>query len=376
MFDFPGSPSSGQQFTPIAGGPTYVYQGGVWRMASGGLNAGVWIGDTAPSNPTHGMLWWESDTGNSFIYYDDGSSGQWVQFNLSNPLVDHISSSVEDMWAGFETSGRFVVNSESDDSGTDLLSLDKLGQMQLRGSSAGRISLYGAANYPIVELFNSFGGLRGGYLWLNAAGLSIDLMAEQGYNLKFGSGSTKWWIVNATGQMIVNAWTGGSNARLKVLYDGTSVEHGITIGTGQATGVAVHFTTNASTTVGTISVTAAATAYNTSSDERLKDFIGNYDPEEAIRIIRADPPREFTWKIDGSHAIGWGAQTSYAVSPELATPPNVQEGKETDDINDPDFVPWGVDQGRRTPYLWAALIGALDKIDALEARLAILEGTR
>jgi hypothetical protein len=164
---------------------------------------------------------------------------------------------------------------------------------------------------------------------------------------------------------------------LKVLYDGTTVEHGVTIGTGQATGVACHFTTNASTTVGTISVTGSATTYATSSDERLKDFIGNYDPEEAIRIIRADPVRDFHWKRDGTYAVGWGAQTSHAVNPDLATPPNVQDGsKETDDIDDPDFAPWGVDQGRRTPYLWAALSRALDKIDALEARLAALEGRR
>jgi hypothetical protein len=37
------------------------------------------IGDGPPANPVPGMTWWESDTGNSFVYYDDGvGAPQWV----------------------------------------------------------------------------------------------------------------------------------------------------------------------------------------------------------------------------------------------------------------------------------------------------------
>jgi len=38
----------------------------------------VSIGLTAPGSPIVGQLWWRSDTGNMFIYYDDGNSQQWV----------------------------------------------------------------------------------------------------------------------------------------------------------------------------------------------------------------------------------------------------------------------------------------------------------
>jgi hypothetical protein len=34
-----------------------------------------------PLVPVHGQLWWESDTGNLFVHYDDGTSGQWVQIS-------------------------------------------------------------------------------------------------------------------------------------------------------------------------------------------------------------------------------------------------------------------------------------------------------
>ena len=41
--------------------------------------AGLDIGTSAPSGPsTAGDLWWESDTGNLYVYYNDSNSDQWV----------------------------------------------------------------------------------------------------------------------------------------------------------------------------------------------------------------------------------------------------------------------------------------------------------
>ena len=39
------------------------------------------ISDSAPGSPVHGQLWWDSATGGFFIYYNDGTSSQWVQIN-------------------------------------------------------------------------------------------------------------------------------------------------------------------------------------------------------------------------------------------------------------------------------------------------------
>ena len=36
------------------------------------------ISTAAPSSPTVSDLWWESDTGNLYVYYNDGNSSQWV----------------------------------------------------------------------------------------------------------------------------------------------------------------------------------------------------------------------------------------------------------------------------------------------------------
>ena len=74
-FDFPATPSEGQIFTP-PGGPTYTYQAPVWKAL--GQGQFVYIGDTPPLTPMNGHLWWQSSTGKMFVYYDDGTSKQWV----------------------------------------------------------------------------------------------------------------------------------------------------------------------------------------------------------------------------------------------------------------------------------------------------------
>ena len=41
----------------------------------------VTVGDEPPANANAGELWWESDTGDLFVYYNDGNSAQWVMAN-------------------------------------------------------------------------------------------------------------------------------------------------------------------------------------------------------------------------------------------------------------------------------------------------------
>jgi hypothetical protein len=135
------------------------------------------------------------------------------------------------------------------------------------------------------------------------------------------------------------------------------------------------YTTTAPNLNGSVSVSGTTTSYNTTSDGDLKDEVGAYDPATAISIIRADPVLAFTWKETGVPGVGWFAQKSYAVDPALATPPTYGEGDDPEAApGEPGYIPWGMDYGRRTPYLWAALAWALDQIDSLTTRVTTLEG--
>ena len=41
----------------------------------------VTITDNPPAGARNGELWWESDTGDLYVYYQDGDSAQWVTTN-------------------------------------------------------------------------------------------------------------------------------------------------------------------------------------------------------------------------------------------------------------------------------------------------------
>lgn len=79
-FDFPNSPIEGQIYGPV-GGPIYIYTNGLWMNTASGSSVVAIVSDNVPSSPSAGQLWWESDTGNLYLYYNDGTSSQWVQVN-------------------------------------------------------------------------------------------------------------------------------------------------------------------------------------------------------------------------------------------------------------------------------------------------------
>jgi len=77
--DFPDSPSNGA--TVIANGITYIYNAakGVWRDNA---TAGI-ASDNPPANPVEGQMWFNSTEAALYFYYNDGSSAQWV--SVSGP---------------------------------------------------------------------------------------------------------------------------------------------------------------------------------------------------------------------------------------------------------------------------------------------------
>jgi hypothetical protein len=126
-------------------------------------------------------------------------------------------------------------------------------------------------------------------------------------------------------------------------------------------GTAVAFS-RSTTQVGTISVTTTATAYNTSSDYRLKENVvpltGAIDRVNQLQVHRfnfiADP---------GKTVDGFIAHEAQTVVPECAT------GAKDELDADGNPVMQGIDQSKLVPLLTAALQEAIAKIETLEARL-------
>jgi hypothetical protein len=66
----------------------YRSTGSVWDQIGGaGGGSSVTTDDTAPTSPSDGDLWYDSTTGKTFVWYEDGSSDQWVEVGTNGQLT-------------------------------------------------------------------------------------------------------------------------------------------------------------------------------------------------------------------------------------------------------------------------------------------------
>ena len=119
--------------------------------------------------------------------------------------------------------------------------------------------------------------------------------------------------------------------------------------------------------VGSIHVNTSGTAYNTSSDYRLKQ--GVEDMTGAINRVKALAPNRFQFIADADTTLdGFLAHEAQTVVPEAVT------GTKAEVDDDGNAVMQGIDQSKLVPLLTGELQEAIAKIEVLEARVTALEG--
>jgi len=181
---------------------------------------------------------------------------------------------------------------------------------------------------------------------------------KNGY-LRFATNSTERMRIDSSGKVFIGKTSDNDNTAGHTLHQSGLVVHT----RDQAFTTIFNRTTNDGdivqfkqdgALVGSISVTASATAYNTSSDQRLKENI--VDAPSASDDIDAIQVRSFDWKADGSHQkYGMVAQELVTVAPEAVSQPE-----------DPEEM-MGVDYSKLVPML-------IKEVQQLRARVAQLEG--
>ena len=120
------------------------------------------------------------------------------------------------------------------------------------------------------------------------------------------------------------------------------------------------------TIVGEIKCKNNATQYNTSSDYRLKENIS--DITDGLAKVKALQPRKFNFKNEaGTFYDGFIAHEIQAVIPDCTS------GTKDAVNSDGDPVYQGVDYGKITPVLTAAIKDLIAKVETLEAKVAALE---
>jgi len=191
--------------------------------------------------------------------------------------------------------------------------------------------------------------------------------------------------------------TSSPTGKVHVKYDGWNGSDGIQMEDmygGSYNCIAIDFNRNGSR-VGTIQTYLTSTAYNTSSDYRLKEDV---KPMSAsIDKLKELKPVNFAWKVDGSRVDGFLAHEAQEVVPEAIT--GTKDAMRTEeyevepaieatyDEEGNELTPaveavmgerevedyQGIDQSKLVPLLTSALQEAVAKIEELTTRIEILE---
>lgn len=367
-------------------GQQYVRQDAAWQPVA--VPPGTVISDTPPSGPVAGQLWWESDTGNTFIYYQDGDSGQWVQFNVGNPQGDYINSVPVDMWAGFKTGGKFVINDKVDGTGTDVLTMFDTGAMTVTGDInggnngyfgnnvrsgpatgtrsllvPGGLQLYNDATYPL--LISNLAGT--GYMTIGSSGVFNVVGGTFAFQ---GAGTSRMTInssgyVNITPPAIVSY---GLDVRARTDYSaiigflGNTSYYGIV---GNSTGAGYSF-------YGNVGAYLAGGTWAT-SDIRAKTGMRALDPMTALDKVKAIGTYLFTFKMDGTAQYGFSAQEVREFIPEAVRDVDIPDHDtvQREAIGAPksgDATIMAINDRNLLATLWAAVQALSARVEELEAR--------
>jgi hypothetical protein len=214
-----------------------------------------------------------------------------------------------------------------------------------------------------------YGSAQGAYGALGSgepaiyATTSLTLMSDTGSGvIKFASGgNTERMRIDSSGNLLVGTTastiaTITQNALVARTANGSLLVHHEN---GNSGSDFAGFGYNGAT-IGSISQNSTTTVgYNTSSDYRLKNTI--IPMTDALARVALLKPCTYKWNVDGSDGEGFIAHELQEVAPYAVS--GEKDGEEMQ----------GVDYGKITPLLTAALQEAIAEIQSLKARVAELE---
>ena len=305
---------------------------------------------------------------NSYTAYSgDGTNSIQIWANTSSAILS--ATKWLTLQGGTSSGLQFATN------GSERMRLDASGNVgigttnpgaKLTVAGSGKGTIFGSTSALNFYSAWQYNGTDVGYIGNGAAVLSgagatdFGIDAPGARNLCLGTNDVERMRIDSSGIVMVNTTAGGgrfavvSTTSTPAIYN-KGLSDVRSSATTQASGTSYfdYFLYNGAA-VGSISSTGSTTAYNTSSDARLKENIEIAD--DAGELIDALQVRKFDWKAEGTHQrYGFIAQELDAVAPEAVT-----KGRTEDDM-------WSVDYSKLVPML-------VKELQSVRARLAELEG--
>jgi len=272
-----------------------------------------------------------------------------------------------------DASGNLTLNTANStlNVGNGGFSQTNYGLLGLNGSNGGFIKM-GTAGVEQGAVYANSGGLT----FQTPATYAMTWYPAGAFGMKLDTSGNLLVGVNSVDSAIRGIEVKGSANKYVGMFRNTTDGYGII------------FRSAANTSVGTIVWSASATAYNTSSDYRLKeDAVPMTGATERVKALR---PINFAWKVDGSRTDGFLAHEAQEVVPEAVhgtkdamrdeeyeVTPAVEEVRDEDGniITEavaavmgtrsvPDYQ--GIDQSKLVPLLTATIQELIARIEALE----------
>ena len=237
--------------------------------------------------------------------------------------------------------------------------------------SSEKVGIGTSSPSQLLDVVGSSANIRvaessGGDLRMNVSGSTGGIGTHSNHPLLFRTNSTERMRMDSSGRLLVGLTSASGSASAVLQARGTGVSAAV-FDRASNDGVVVGFKRNGGNDVGNISITTSSTAYNTSSDHRLKENVE--DMTGAIDRVKQLSPKRFNFIADETNTLfdGFLAHEAQSVVAEAVT------GTHNEVDDDGNAVMQGIDQAKLVPLLTGALKEAITKIEALEARVTALE---
>ena len=218
------------------------------------------------------------------------------------------------------------------------------------------------------------GGSRAGYAGQEAIWSYIKGSRQSGngweYAGKMELGTTEWGTYNMTKAVTIFA-----DNQMRLHGDDNTM---MTFDMAGATRLVIEHTGGGNMRLRNAS--SGSVTYTTSSDYRLKENVVGIS--SALTTVKALKPYEYKWKHDGKLGQGFFAHEAQEVLPDVGIVSGTKDEVQTEDDakhdgqwkkDDPIYQ--SIDYAKLVPLLTAALQEETAKREALEARVAALEGS-
>ena len=329
-----------------------------------------------------------TDSGNTGVLFGDSTKvdeGYVLYANSDNSLRFGANNGQER--ARIDSDGRLLVGPTSRSDTSRLVVQGNIGGSGSDGGILALSSPYGAsiggagAYAGQIKFTDSLGGVFGNIACqADGANASGDYPGRLVFSTTAdGAPSpTPRMTIDSGGSVLIGETTNNQSARLalssrtktsantcKLAVDCGSTLVGIS-SIANSTVARTHIEFENGAVVGSITTSGSATAYNTSSDYRLKENV--VPVTDGITRLQQLKPSRFNFIADPNTVVdGFIAHEAQAVVPECVT----GEKDAMDDKGNPVYQ--GIDQSKLVPLLTAALQEAIGEIESLKARVAALE---